>query len=394
MSPSPTEEALRRFLVDEAGPVEAPEALAYALVERARHRHVVRRRTALAVLAAAVVVVAVGLVSTIDTGSSRVRINPAGPTSTEPTTTTVPPATKRPTSAVVATNDGRVVLVDTGDGHELYELYRVADSRRNVIGGLALSADRVTVYIEVYGSSPDPAANCTPKHYAVSLASRHVTEVPNLNVSPAFSPDGRSVAMLVDASKYGGPSGPGLHCRQAIMVRDLQTGQERVWAEKPANERLSVQDEAPAWSPDSAHVVFQRGYNGASGDAEITEIRELDIARAGDIEAASTMVATRTAPVPGTTKADIVASPVVAADGGVAYISADKNTHQGAVVLHEAESGKGGLLWDAGDAALNGVRADAGGQHLLVMTDRGVYMVEVRGGVKPARLIASGSAVW
>jgi TolB protein len=64
------------------------------------------------------------------------------------------------------------------------------------------------------------------------------------NLSPAWSPDGRSIAYV----------SVGANGNRDIYVYDMPTGNPRPLAADPG-----INEDFPAWSPDSQHIVFSRG---------------------------------------------------------------------------------------------------------------------------------------
>lgn len=285
--------------------------------------------------------------TTTDTSSPTTTAT-TSPTTT--TTTTAPPAgPTRPAVAVAVSEQNRLVVLDTATGEAL----RVLDQREtseedagtNEIVGVTLSDDGRSVLYAVTGHLCD-----TDRIYRVAIDGGEPEELGN-GLSPAVSPDGRSLA-------YARSNDPTM-CSDELVVRDLTTGEERMWppAQDGYEELANLLD--LTWAADSRTLAFERSYEGS-------EVLVVDTAGEGGFE--------RPAGEPG----DAVGcsrSPAWASDGGLSYVAytdlfcgddelASEGDDDLLVVARAGEEGTERPLPPGGR-----VRADATGEHLLHVVD-------------------------
>lgn len=171
---------------------------------------------------------------------------PATPTTSttvpdEPTTTVAPPAGGAlPAHWVGRSLDGRLVAVDTASGAELtlatFDDPRVPSSEPegggSYLGMVDLSPDGKTVY---YETCCEPAVG---QVYRVPVTGGE-PELVTTGTHPAISPDGTKLAVV---------------WLQGIKVRDLATGAETRYEAATPPTMLSH----PAWSPDGRSIALER----------------------------------------------------------------------------------------------------------------------------------------
>lgn len=400
-----TEDAVRRFLADEAGAAHASDELLHELRGRAARRRAARRRTGLALAAAALIAV-VGVAAMVLAGdrSTKVEFTPPGPEQSIPETTVTTPSTTpstipaaiRPATAIAATKDQprRVVVIDTASKREVRTLYTLPAGDGYIVSSLTLSDAGANVVIQVHG--PGPENNCAPKQYSVPVAGGAVTERKDLGYLPSFSPDGSRVAFTVDSSRYGGPSGPGFHCRQALMVRDLRTGAETVWSERTDEEGSQASIDEVTWSADGTRLLFTRRYQRPLPDEGfVAEIRSLDIAKRGDVKSASELLHSGTGPVldGGAGQGQFHPSdPVWLPGGAFLYMRHDGNTDL-AAVMRRAPGGAETEVLAQRTVDLLSIDGDADARFFIAVYEDEARMFDANG--KTERLGGSyWSVVW
>jgi hypothetical protein len=300
-------------------------------------------------------------------------IPPSGPTTVTTSPPPDPPEPRdpvgRPSVAVAVSEQNRVVVLDTATGRALRVLYQGATPDEDGAGrvqAVSLSPDRRTVWFSVAGAYD----RCGD--YAVHRVPLTGGEVERVATggSPSVSPDGRQLAYAAHGAAHGAPTAEAFSCLNSVVVRNLDTGDERAWV--PADDwwdRLSTVDHL-TWAPDSRRLAFAQSYEG-------TAVRIVDTAVPGTITSTSSLeltapwdwVQSLEAPVwlPGGDR--------VAAVGACCYT--DDGPHNGEAVA---------LTIDAVTGAVEQLRPlsarvwsldiDATGRHLVVAdADRRLVMV-------------------
>jgi hypothetical protein len=249
-----------------------------------------RTRVWLPVLAAAVVVLAAVGAWQLASDDDDLRVNTGGETSTTigttaaptpstsiaPSTTavtvppTAPPATATPTAPpgaatttiVAVTDDGRLVVLDAATGAELRELANLGDPRGggaegpgpNHVTTVSVSPDGSTAY---YDSCCEPAAGLVS---VIPTDGTREAEAINPGLGPTVSPDGRFLAYTAI---------------NAVVVRDLTTGQEQVFTE-PAYDESPLFGEV-TWSRDGTKLYYAWERQGAVSTDAIASLVELTV---------------------------------------------------------------------------------------------------------------------
>jgi dipeptidyl aminopeptidase/acylaminoacyl peptidase len=141
---------------------------------------------------------------------------PTDPVSTPPNSeASAPPGT---TTFAGLTKDQQVVLGDAETGAVTKVLVEAPQDGSHVGPDVALSPDRRTVYY-VASTAGDAAADS--EIYEVATGGGTPTFLVT-GSDPAVSPDGSSLAYVLDST--------------AVVLRDIDTGQERSWASAPGSE--------------------------------------------------------------------------------------------------------------------------------------------------------------
>jgi dipeptidyl aminopeptidase/acylaminoacyl peptidase len=124
--------------------------------------------------------------------------------------------------------------------------------------------------------------------------------------SPALSPDGRSVAVIVRRTDYGTDTSPA-----DLTIIDVATGRER----RPYFERPGLA--APAWSPDGSHLAFLAKRDDKSpAQINVVSLGGGDALTLTDTESGVQQFAWRP-------------------DGAaIAYVTADADAHKAAIAAH------------------------------------------------------------
>lgn len=239
---------------------------------RFRRRQRIRMTAAIAGAAAAIAAVAV-IVPRI--GSER-RVVPIETPAPGPSVISTPTSAAFIPAEVVAhdlggsdLDDDRIVVISTSTGkvvRVLAERTSASPEGTEPFGrSLGLSADRKTVYFVRHGANWP----CESSIMSIPITGGPEQEVAK-GISAALSPDGRFLAYVGEGS--------GGNCnREPLVVRDLQTGDERRWkwtAENPDDPYLQRGPYALAWSPDSRFIAFERNV----GDP-LTQVWVLDITK-------------------------------------------------------------------------------------------------------------------
>lgn len=269
-----------RAWADEPRPVTAAEARRAAAGGGRSHRS--RPRLLLAAAAAVVVVAAtVVLAGRGDGGDPKVRVTPAAPSTTAPsstgsTTSTTfrvnpPPIERRPATFVAHDDRHRLVVVDAGTGTVTRVLASFDDpadfgggqkepvATGNFLDGVVVSPDGRTVY---YGTCCEPAPG---EVFSVPISGGTPTSV-GYGADPAVSPDGTRLAVVLV---------------EDLVVLDLRGGPSTTY-------RLGAGVVAanPSWSPDGSTIAVERRTEA------IGEIVLVDLVRDRDATAAGRVVAT------------------------------------------------------------------------------------------------------
>ena len=188
-------------------------------------------------------------------GTTAVTVPPTAPPSTA-APTTVPPVAAA-TTIVAVTVDGRLVVLDAATGAELRELANLGDPRGggaegpgpNHVTTVGVSPDGSTAY---YDSCCEPAAGLVS---VIPTDGSREPESINPGLGPAVSPDGRFLAYTAI---------------NAVVVRDLATGQEQVFTD-PAYDESPLFGEL-TWSWDGTKLYYAWMRQGAGTTAALVEL--------------------------------------------------------------------------------------------------------------------------
>lgn len=208
-----------------------------------------RRIATAGALAAAAILGGALAVITLDGRGPETRVvtrspGPAGPVG--------PP----PETIVALSRRGRVVLLDSATGKTV----RVLATGRPVLQGVALAPDGASAYYALSSGCGEGTLYRVPLDGSAPPAP--VAE----GVSPAVSPDGRALS-------YAGPGRPTPDgrpgCHNAVVVRDLTTGTERIWRyPEDEDHRSALYQDGEftklAWAPDSRRLAVTLSYEGDS----------------------------------------------------------------------------------------------------------------------------------
>lgn len=202
--------------------------------------------------------------STTTSLSTTSTTDPPVTSTTEPpaTSTTAPPPSDRPTEIVALraaeydqyASDG-VVVLDAATGEELRVLFdleeHLAGTSRSGTPPTSISDLVVdgsgTVWFVVNGTACGEDAI-----YRVPVDGSAPPELVLTGLSPAPSPDGRRLA-------YSRSTGPSVSCAEDIVVLDLESGAEQVFA-APAEPPLPVVVREMAWAPDGRRLAITEGW--------------------------------------------------------------------------------------------------------------------------------------
>jgi hypothetical protein len=198
---------------------------------------------------------------------SPVTSDPEAPTPTTPTATGTPPSpaptTVPPDDSSVDVAGGGYVYLDY-DGQVLRSLDGTA---AEVVAALpdwgeGSAPFRITVSPDgatlVGASTPSANTDCASSLWSVDLETGAVNDLGNGSV-PAFSPDGTRLAYVASGERTDGT------CPQAVVVQDLETGEERRFTDPVSHGESDAQDEralirALVWDADSRALAFERAY--------------------------------------------------------------------------------------------------------------------------------------
>ena len=181
--------------------------------------------------------------------------------STVTTTSSSPPdvpSVRPPVLTAVAFSDesgvpDRVVAIDAESGAVLRELYRVGDGPKRGQRGVRFTPDTSVLDLTVESGVVwfvETGVYCgVGTVYRVSLAGGPAEVVLEGARWPTPSPDGQLLAYV-----RGSPNGS-ISCAGEIVVRDLRTGEERVFSPPPgASDEFAVAH--LAWASDSRQLAY------------------------------------------------------------------------------------------------------------------------------------------
>lgn len=190
------------------------------------------------------------------------------PATTVPPSTTTPAAPSTtvvsgtpPTVIVAVTVDGRLVVLDAMTGAELRQLADLGDPRGggaegpgpNSVTQISVTPDHTMAYFD---SCCEPAAGMI---FAVPVDGSAPPEPLTNGLGPAVSPDGRYLAYTAI---------------NAVVVRDLQTGEERTFTDPAYDETPLFGD--VTWSADGTRIYYP--WQRANQDGFVSSLIELDVA--------------------------------------------------------------------------------------------------------------------
>jgi hypothetical protein len=190
---------------------------------------------------------------------------------------------------IAAVVGGSVVLLDGRDGHVLRTLATHTEATTGgfpYLEGVSLAPDRSAVF---YALAGDCGAATI---YRVAADGRTAPVVLLSGVSPAVSPDGRKLAYAVAAPGQA-PAAGDRRCQNAVVVRDLASGAERIWRYPDTPDfALSLYRDAViseiSWAPDSTRLAYTLSYEGDSisildteTDADLGQTEEVVIPGGG-----------------------------------------------------------------------------------------------------------------
>ena len=198
--------------------------------------------------------------TSIAPGTTAVTVPPTAPPATA-APTTAPPAAAA-TTIVAVTVDGRLVVLDAATGAELRELANLGDPRGggaegpgpNHVTTVSVSPDGSTAY---YDSCCEPAAGLVS---VIPTDGSTEPEPVNPGLGPAVSPDGRFLAYTAI---------------NAVVVRDLTTGQEQVFTD-PAYDESPLFGEV-TWSRDGTKLYYAWERQGAGSTDATASLVELTV---------------------------------------------------------------------------------------------------------------------
>ena len=164
-----------------------------------------------------------------------------------------PPAAVAPTTFVAQVGDGatrRTVVIDARTGRIVRQV--PGSERQSVLAADAVvGPDLRTMYLPASGGSP--ASACDPSWTQLDLATGArrpafggLTGVGEFSLSA----DGAQLA-FVHTTPAGTGAQAGASCRTELVVRQLASGRQRVWAVPPG---ASVSQ--PQWSPDATQLAY------------------------------------------------------------------------------------------------------------------------------------------
>lgn len=166
---------------------------------------------------------------------------------------------------IVALSGGSVAVLDTATGRVVRRLATHPETAAGgfpYLQGLTLTPDHGHVY---YALAGDCGLSTI---FSVPFDGSTPPEVVAEGVSPAVSPDGRTLAYATASPSVPRPP-DGTRCQNAVVVRNLATGVERMWAYPNGGDydrdlyRQSVITEI-AWAPDSTRLAYTLSYEGNS----------------------------------------------------------------------------------------------------------------------------------
>lgn len=259
---------------------------------------------------------------------------PTSTTSTSTTTTTLPTtvgpggedlAGLPPVALLLGASDEagpRIVLVDAARG-SVVRVLAGENALGEGAGDLAASPDGATLYFSRILTS------CSSEIVALDITDGSMKPVAGGEV-PTPSPDGRYLAYVVDPV-----------CRRGydLVVRDVETGAERVWQSELPDDDTELVARIPAlsWSPDGTQIAFELVLEDG------IETRILDVTGTGGDLTDSTKLA---AP-----DAAFWTSPLFTPDGalGVVELCCDFDDVERRLVLVDVVSGGAEAMYSSGD---------------------------------------------
>jgi len=174
-------------------------------------------------------------------------------------------------SEIAAISGGSIVMLDARDGHTLRTLATHAEAATGgfpYLQGVSLSPDRSDVFYSLVGDCD--AASI----FRVPADGHGKPDAILTGVSPAVSPDGQKLAYAT-ATPCGTDPADRL-CQNALVFRDLKTGDERTWRypDTPDYATALYQEAVISeidWAPDSTRLAYTLSYEGDSVSVLDTE---------------------------------------------------------------------------------------------------------------------------